>query len=333
MHFPTLPTSLLVTLALHYGVNAAASDEKVLEPCTVSSTTGNFYDLRSLSIALPTDDKKPVKGEKVDDWHARGYDYHKSEANFTLNICAPVVGKVEDVVGVDRSLWKNVSAYYELDSKKYSIGQNSSELTLRGRRIVLQYTNGSPCTTEKKRRSTWDADEHEVEFETKSDSEVRRKSTIISFHCDKDPLATQAVATFVGTDPDECSYHFEVLSRAACITAEPAKQTVGPGAVFAIIGVIAILVYFLGGVFYQRNVAHARGWRQLPNYSMWAGIGSFIKDIFVIATSSCSRFMPSRRGYSALSVSANGSSNGRGRNNRAEDENRLIDQLDEEWDD
>merc|ERR1712144_60595 len=74
MHFPTLPTSLLVTLALHYGVNAA-SDEKVLEPCTISSSTGNFYDLRSLSISLPTDDKKPAKGEKVDDWHARGYEW------------------------------------------------------------------------------------------------------------------------------------------------------------------------------------------------------------------------------------------------------------------
>ena len=58
-----------------------------------------------------------------------------------------------------------------------------------------------------------------------------------------------------------------------------------------------------------------------------------LQDIFIIATSSCARFMPSRRGYSALSVSANGSSNSRGRNNRAEDENRLIDQLDEEWDD
>lgn len=68
-----------------------------------------------------------------------------------------------------------------------------------------------------------------------------------------------------------------MLSSAACIAPEPAKQGVGPAAVFAIIGVIAILVYFLGGVFYQRNVAHARGWRQLPNYSMWAGIGSFIK--------------------------------------------------------
>lgn len=147
----------------------------------------------------------------------------------------------------------------------------NSNLTLRGRRLVLQYKDGSPCGGNKK-RSKWDDKEDEKE-ETSS----RRKSTIISFHCNEDPLAKDAVASFVGTDPDECSYHFEVLSKAACITAEPAKQSVGPGAVFGIIGVIAILVYFLGGVFYQRNVAHARGWRQLPNYSMWAGIGSFIK--------------------------------------------------------
>ncbi|XMA08489.1 hypothetical protein WAI453_001280 [Rhynchosporium graminicola] len=274
MHFPRLPTSLLITLALHYGVNGAASDEKkLLEPCTISSASGNFYDLRSLSIPVPTGDKVS-KGVKVDDWLARGYDYHNNTANFTLNVCAPVVGALEDVVGVEKNLWRNVSAYYEIDDKKYSIGQNSSELVLRGRRLVLQYTNGSPCSAEKKKKNS-DRDEGEVE--TRKDSEVRRKSTLISFHCDKDPLATQAAVTFVGTDPDECSYHFEVLSRAACITAEPAKQSVGPGAVFTLIGIIAILVYFLGGVFYQRNVAHARGWRQLPNYSMWSGIGNFIK--------------------------------------------------------
>jgi hypothetical protein len=39
---------------------------------------------------------------------------------------------------------------------------------------------------------------------------------------------------------------------------------------------IACLVYLIGGCVYQRTVMHARGWRQLPNYSMWAGIGSFI---------------------------------------------------------
>jgi cation-dependent mannose-6-phosphate receptor len=139
--------------------------------------------------------------------------------------------------------------------------------------LVLQYTNGSPCGKDKNGRAVKDAEGEDE----KDKNGVRRKSALISFHCDKDPLATGATPSFVGTDPDECSYHFEVLSTAACVTAEPAKQSVGPGAVFAIIGAIAIIVYFLGGVFYQRNVAHARGWRQLPNYSMWAGIGSFIK--------------------------------------------------------
>ena len=148
---------------------------------------------------------------------------------------------------------------------------------MRGRRLVLEYTGGSPCGGSRKKRSVTDDEEDEERDDDRDEPKTRQKSTIISFHCDKDPLATQASASFVGVDPEECSYHFEVLSAAACIAAEPAKQGVGPAAVFAIIGVIAVLVYFLGGVFYQRNVAHARGWRQLPNYSMWAGIGSFIK--------------------------------------------------------
>jgi hypothetical protein len=41
--------------------------------------------------------------------------------------------------------------------------------------------------------------------------------------------------------------------------------------------IIALLVYLVGGCVYQRTVMHARGWRQLPNYSMWAGIGSYIR--------------------------------------------------------
>ena len=51
------------------------------------------------------------------------------------------------------------------------------------------------------------------------------------------------------------------------------------------------------------------------------------QDILIIATSSCARFLPSRRGYHYLSNSPTGRSRNR------EDENRLIDQLDEEWDD
>jgi cation-dependent mannose-6-phosphate receptor len=125
MHFPSLPTALLLTLALHCGVKAAASDDKKtkpVDPCTVVSSTGAFYDLRSLAI-LPSDDKKkPTKGAKTDDWHVRGYDYQDKRANFTLNICAPLVDRIEHPVDIERDLWKNVSAYYQIDSKKYSIG-------------------------------------------------------------------------------------------------------------------------------------------------------------------------------------------------------------------
>jgi hypothetical protein len=56
---------------------------------------------------------------------------------------------------------------------------------------------------------------------------------------------------------------------------------------------------------------------------------NMLQDMFIILTSSCARFMPSRRGYSRVSL---GHENGR-RGRRNEDENRLIDNLDEEWDD
>lgn len=155
---------------------------------------------------------------------------------------------------------------------------------------MLQYINGSPCGEGKGKarlkrgaEASWDdydegSDNDKGEYHTQAVlTGARRKSATISFHCDKDPLATTATATFASVDPDECAYFFEILSPAACGGSVPTQKGVGPAAVFAIIGLIAILVYFLGGVVYQRNVAHARGWRQLPNYSMWAGIGSFIK--------------------------------------------------------
>jgi len=119
-------------------------------------------------------------------------------------------------------------------------------------------------------------DEEKKDSDKKKDKEpVRRKSATISFLCDHDP-DTPTTASFVSADPDQCAYFFEVRSQHACATAEPHKPgSVGPGSVFVIIFFIAVLVYIFGGIFYQRTVAHARGWRQLPNYSLWAGIWTF----------------------------------------------------------
>lgn len=110
---------------------------------------------------------------------------------------------------------------------------------------------------------------------------ARRKSTTISFLCDHDPIDVRAAVHFVGADPDECAYFFEVRSQHACAGAEPHQPgSVGPGGVFALILLIALVVYFAGGVFYQRTVAHARGWRQLPNHTLWYGIWETIKVSF-----------------------------------------------------
>jgi cation-dependent mannose-6-phosphate receptor len=121
MQFPPISSTILLALALYNGANAATSDDKtkLVDPCTIASTTGSFYDLRALSILPLAKGKKPGKNDKTDSWHARGYDY---KSNFTLNVCAPVVEDLEDVVGVDEGYWKNVSAFYEFGDQTYSLG-------------------------------------------------------------------------------------------------------------------------------------------------------------------------------------------------------------------
>ncbi|KAI0883502.1 mannose 6-phosphate receptor domain-containing protein [Annulohypoxylon maeteangense] len=328
--------------------------------CTASSTSGAFFDLRQdIALKLNPDGSKPAhsNGAPIVDYKAKGYDYG---ANFTLNICAAVVEPVDGVIGVDSGKWQNVSAYYTSKGDVYSLGSQSSTLVSRGKELVLQYTGGSPCGKNKKREeqqqrrrpgakrssvhggAAYRDPDYEREADAPSatgtgsaktaketDEPKRRKSATIFFSCDRDPGASTAQVSFIATDPEECSYVFKVKSQNACAGVEPHKPgSVGPGSVFFIIFAIAVLVYLLGGIFYQRTVANARGWKQLPNYSLWASVWSHICDFFVIVTSSCARFLPNRRGYHYVS----GSPSGRGRSSR-EDENRLIDQYDEEWED
>ncbi|KAI1815901.1 mannose 6-phosphate receptor domain-containing protein [Poronia punctata] len=359
--------SLLALALISPAVASDAEPTTTVTACTASSTSGAFFDLRPDAAIKPKPDgSRPSnsRGAPLTDYKARGYDYG---SNFTLNICNAVVEPIEDVKGIEESKWQNISAYYVSQGDYYSLGFQSGHLVTRGKELVLQYTGGSPCGKQSS-RSSWnlgdrsavhpgatyrdyepygdeppsstDAKEEvdqsrssskdeDDDDEDEDEDDVRRKSATIFFGCDRDALGGNAQVSFIAVDPDECAYVFKVKSAHACAGAEPHKPgSVGPGSVFAIILGIAILVYILGGVFYNRAVGNARGWRQLPNYSMWASIWSFICDMFVIATSSCARLFPNRGGYHYLS----GPSTTRGRNNR-DAENRLIDQYDEEWED
>ncbi|KAI1643773.1 mannose 6-phosphate receptor domain-containing protein [Daldinia loculata] len=353
------PTLLSLLCLTSTSLAADADKTTTSTACTASSTSGAFFDLRpDIALKKNPDGSKPAhsNGAPLVDYHAKGYDYG---FNFTLNICAAVVEPVDEVIGVEPSQWKNVSAYYTSKGDIYSLGLQSGALISRGKELVLQYTGGSPCGKSVKREADIESRSSSVhegaahkgsDFEREEDTPSptktavatntrkssketdepkRRKSTTIFFSCDRDAGAGAAQVSFIATDPEECSYVFKVKSQHACAGVEPHKPgSVGPGSVFLIIFAIAVLVYLLGGIFYQRTVAHARGWKQLPNYSLWASVWSFICDFFVMATSSCARLLPNRRGYRYVS----GSPSGRGRSNR-EDENRLIDQYDEEWED
>ena len=45
---------------------------------------------------------------------------------------------------------------------------------------------------------------------------------------------------------------------------------------FAGIAAIAVVAYLVGGCAYQRSVMKQRGWRQCPNWGLWAGLFGFI---------------------------------------------------------
>lgn len=150
----------------------------------------------------------------------------------------------------------------------------------------MNYTDGSPCDEDKnslrarKLKDDDDDDESDGDRDDKKKDHkytaARRKSTLISFICDHDSLAPKAHVSFLGASPDECTYFFEARSIAACGGVIDPQQTLGPGGVFGVIFLIAAVVYLLGGIAYQRTVMHQRGWRQLPNYNLWAGIFGFV---------------------------------------------------------
>lgn len=164
--------------------------------------------------------------------------------------------------------------------------QNTAPI-LRGRKLVLNYTNGSPCDSSSRKRShsiedlssrkIADDDDKVDPPKQKPSDKTRRKSTIISFLCEKDALMPTLTLSFVSTDPDECAYFFEARSSAACLTVEVAKQTLSPSGVFGVIAIIAVIVYVVGGCVYSRMVLNQRGWRQLPNYALWAGLFGFFR--------------------------------------------------------
>lgn len=113
---------LLLATAAFFGSSLAAADEKTTTTtaCTAVSTKGgSFFDLRPDIAVAPKKDSKQKRGPS-EDYSVKGYDY---PYNFTLNICEPVLKAPNSVIGIDKDLYQNVSAYYTTAAgDTYSIG-------------------------------------------------------------------------------------------------------------------------------------------------------------------------------------------------------------------
>jgi cation-dependent mannose-6-phosphate receptor len=128
MHPQTPSRGLLLAIAALAGVSSAeettttkttSTSTPVVTPCVATATSGAFFDLRPDTAIVVVEGEKHLKSTPAEDYMARGWDYG---SNFTLNVCNAVVKPVRDVVGVEKSHWKNVSAYYETKGKVYSLG-------------------------------------------------------------------------------------------------------------------------------------------------------------------------------------------------------------------
>mmetsp|Transcript_7004 Transcript_7004/g.8879 ORF Transcript_7004/g.8879 Transcript_7004/m.8879 type:complete len:287 (+) Transcript_7004:42-902(+) len=202
-------------------------EELELEPCTIMNPLSHhFIDLSSLS-------SKGNEGRAMP-WSSKGYD---TGLNFTIGVCSSPFKKTHDTNDEVKDITNSsaVGAYY-IDSKtgKYvSIGEYSTKPVVRGKKITLSYTSGSYCEN----------------MFNKETGEKVRKSTILTFTCDRDMLA-KATVSYVGSFND-CSYIFEVRSHHACPTAAKADNLAVIWIFFFIL-LAALLVYFSGGLVYKQ---------------------------------------------------------------------------------
>lgn len=191
-------------------------DEELPFCAAVSKLTGDFVDLSQLAKTIDHGDQ---------DWHIRGLDFG---SNFSVNICKPVVRPPPDQYS-QVATPQNVGAYYiDANGRAQSLGEASAKPYFRGRNLVLQYDNGSPCL---------DRDGRETPF---------RKSSIFSFRCDRDlllssPPSKAAVLTYAAS-ANECSFFFEVRAVQACPSVDT-TQGINPIIIFLVFIMVALLVY------------------------------------------------------------------------------------------
>ncbi|CAG8443726.1 9700_t:CDS:2, partial [Ambispora gerdemannii] len=192
---------------------------------------------------------------------AEYYETTDSKNKFILNVCNGLSELKDDLKDA-----KNVGASLKNDKEKWiSLGKNNSELFIQNDELFLRYGDGDACPDQS--------------------DEVKRE-TYIHFICDNTIEGKGTPKLLIS--PRNCVYIFEWKTSAAC-PVDKAESLSGWGVFFTIF-FIALLVYFVGGIVYNRMVHNAVGFSQLPNWEFWRDAWDFVKDMFLILMAQCPSF-------------------------------------------
>ncbi|XP_064642011.1 cation-dependent mannose-6-phosphate receptor-like [Lineus longissimus] len=108
--------------------------------------------------------------------------------------------------------------------------------------------------------------------------EPRRASIMIT--CDPKQTSVDARVVEENTNKkDECYYLFEIDHPAICQNQSfvlPGGLSIG--SIVVIIFIVVLGLYFLVGFLYQRFVAGAKGWEQMPHLRFWQDFGNLQAD-------------------------------------------------------
>ncbi|GES96690.1 cation dependent mannose-6-phosphate cargo receptor [Rhizophagus clarus] len=228
--------------------------------CTVTNeTTNKYYDL------------SPLKKTEGEDWIVYGYG---TGWTFRMNICRNVLYRNDND---DYSNFEEIGVYginpeyYDNGGyKDHSLGKISEKPLIRGDKLVMEFSDGKNCAG------------------------TNYKSTsVVSFICDK-TVEGQGQPIFISGFRD-CAFFFEWRTPAACPTDKKDASKGGWGVFFTIF-IIALIVYFVGGIIYNRMVHNATGMYQIPNWEFWSNACDFLKDMILIIMAQCPVFKPRRHG-------------------------------------
>ncbi|CAB4424849.1 unnamed protein product [Rhizophagus irregularis] len=259
LRFTHLTTFVILCLTI-LSTSLFVKAEENPQPCTVTNeTTNKYYDL------------SPLKKTEGNDWIVYGYG---TGWTFYINVCHGVLyrddkdseSNFEDigVYGINPELYNRTL------EKSHNIGKLSNNPLIRGDKLVMEFSNGKLCGLTN-----------------------YKSASVVSFICDK-TVEGQGQPIFISSYQD-CAFFFEWRTPAACPTDKKDASKGGWGVFFTIF-VIALIVYFVGGIIYNRMVHNATGMYQIPNWEFWSNAFDFLKDMILIILAQCPVFKPRRNG-------------------------------------